>query len=134
MLHLIGENINKDRAYYGVEKGALVQIMRGVYVDADDNIEDTLFKHAIRIARYLYPKTYLHGFSAFVLAPTRDGRLFLAGRRGQRTRLRSLELIQTRAPDQPETETVTLTDPQGEPTAPRAAPVLQFLEGFRGRS
>jgi len=134
MLYLIGENIDKDRGYYGVEKGTLIQIMRGVYIDAADDIDDTLFKHAIRIARYLYPKTYLHGFSAFALAPTRDGRLFLAGRRGQRTRLRSLELVQTRAPEQPETESVTLMDPQGELTVPRAAPVLQFLEGFRGRS
>lgn len=134
MLYLIGETIDKDRAYYGAEKGALIQIMRGVYVDADDDVDETLFSHAIRVARYLYPKTYLHGFSAFALSPTRDGRLFLAGKRGQRTRLRNLEIVQTRAPDKPDVESIRFTDPRGEIAVDRATPFLQFLEGFRSRS
>ncbi|TCU38490.1 hypothetical protein EV129_10493 [Rhizobium azibense] len=48
-----------------------------------------VLRHAVRIARYLYPHAYLSAASAVLLGPTRDGRLFLSGRRIQRTRLRS---------------------------------------------
>src|SRR5580765_4455090 len=100
-LHLVGENIDKDRSYYLVETKKLVQLMRGVYVDADDEVEATVLKHAVRIAKYLYPRAYLSGASAVLLAPTRDGRLFLSGRRIQRTRIRALEIIQKEAPKHP---------------------------------
>ena len=64
MLQLVGENINKHRASYGVEQGRLVPIMRGVLVESGDDADAVIFNHAIRIARYLYPKTYLSGYSA----------------------------------------------------------------------
>lgn len=72
-LHLTGENIDKDRSHYLAETGKLVQLMRGIYVDAGDDIEAAVLKHAIRIAKYLYPRAYLSGASAVLLAPTRDG-------------------------------------------------------------
>ena len=134
MLHLVGETIDKHRANYGVEQGKLTQIMRGILVDASDDPDAVILAHAIRIARYLYPKTYLSGASAERLAPTRDGRLFLAGRRGQRTRLRSLEIVQTRAPERPETETATLSDDLGDLTVRRATARFRFLESFRAKS
>jgi len=33
--------------------------MRGVYVDAEDDVEVTLLRHAVRIAQYLYSRAYL---------------------------------------------------------------------------
>ena len=56
-----------------------------------------MLKHAIRVAKYLYPKAYLSAASAVTLAPTRDGRLFLSGPRKQRTRISILEIIQNEA-------------------------------------
>ena len=35
-LHLVGETVDKTRSHYQAETGKLVQLMRGVYVDADD--------------------------------------------------------------------------------------------------
>ncbi len=73
------------------EAGKLVQLMRGIYVDAGDDIDATVLKHAVRIAKYRYPKAYLSAASAALLGPTLDGRLFLSARRKQRTRIRMLE-------------------------------------------
>ncbi len=134
MLQLVGENIDKHRASYGVEQGRLVPIMRGVLVEAGDDADAVILHHAIRIARYLYPQTYLSGYSAEKLSPTIDGRLFLSGKRGQRTRLRSLEIIQTRAPERPEIETATLSDSLGDISVQRATARFRFLESFRVKS
>ena len=49
--------------------------MRGIYVAAEDDADAVLFDHALRIAGYLYPNTYLCGASAERLAPTPDRRL-----------------------------------------------------------
>lgn len=135
MLHLVGETIDKHRAQYGVETNRLVPIMRGIYVEADAADTDAvLFEHALRIAKYLYPNTYLSGASAERLSPLPDGRLYLAGKRNARTRLRSIEIIQARAPDSPETENVTVTDPLGEFSMMRSSLQFRFLESFRSRS
>ena len=134
MLHLVGETIDKHRAQYGMETGRLVQIMRGIYIASEDDADAILFDHALRIAAYLYPKTYLCGFSAEQLAPTADRRLFLSGRRNARTRLRTLEIVQTRAPDAPETETAQTTDPIGDLRVRRSTLRFRYLESFRRRS
>ena len=84
-LHLVGENIDKDRARYLIETGRGVQLMRGIYVDAGDDIDAAVLRHAVRIAHYLYPRAYLSAASAMLLAPTTDGRFFISGRRKQRT-------------------------------------------------
>src|SRR5437764_696919 len=63
-LHLVGETIDKTRSHYRAETGKLIQLMRGIYVDADDDIETTVLRHAVRIAKYLYPKAYLSAASA----------------------------------------------------------------------
>ena len=39
MLHLVSENTDKDRVNYGVERGSLVAIARGIYVNADDDAD-----------------------------------------------------------------------------------------------
>ena len=134
MLHLVGETIDKHRAHYGAETGRLVQIMRGIYVSAEDDADAVLFDHALRIATYLYPNTYLCGASAELLAPTPDRRLFLSGRRTARTRLRDLEVIQTSAPCAPETESVQTTDSMGELQVRRSTLCFRYLESFRWRS
>ena len=134
MLHLVGETIDKHRAQYGLVTGRLIQIMRGIYVASEDDADAVLFDHALRIAAYLYPSTYLCGASAERLAPTPDRRLFLSGRRNARTRLRSLEIVQTRAPDAPETETAQTTDPMGALTVRRSTLRFRYLESFRRRS
>lgn len=133
-LHLVGENIDKTRSHYQAETGKLVQLMRGIYVDAGEDIEATVLKHAVRIARYLYPNAYLSAASAVLLAPTRDGRLFLSGRRTQRTRLRSLEIIQNTAPDHPSIAPAIIDDGMGEFRIDVSSIRQRFLEAFRLRS
>jgi len=88
-LQLVGETIDKARSHYLAGTGKLVQVMRGIYVDAADDIDQTVLAHAVRIGRYLYPKAYLAAASAVLLGPTRDGRLYLTGPRVQRTRIRA---------------------------------------------
>ena len=41
-LRLVGETIDKTRSHYLAGTGKLVQLMRGVYVDADDDIDRTV--------------------------------------------------------------------------------------------
>ena len=78
-LFLVGGNIDKSRSHYQAETGKLVQLMRGVYVDAGDDIDAMVMKHAVRIARYLYPHAYLSAASAVLLGPNRDGACLSAG-------------------------------------------------------
>lgn len=98
---LVGETIDKRRAHALAAAGELVPLVRGVYARSGDNVEQAVLGHAVRIARYLYPTAYLSSASAQLLAPTPDGRLFISGRRNQRTRLRTLEIIQNEALDSP---------------------------------
>ncbi len=133
-LHLIGETLNKSRGHYRAETGKLVQLMRGVYVDADDDVDATVLKHAVRIARYLYPQAYLSAASAVLLGPTRDGRLFLSARRKQRTRIRALEIIQNEAPKHPSVGEAVVDDGMGEFAIGVSSIRQRFLEAFRLRS
>ncbi len=133
-LHLVGETIDKTRSHYLAEKGALVQLMRGIYVDASDDIDQVVLGHAVRIARYLYPRAYLSAASAVLLGPTADGRLYLTGQRVQRTRIRGLEIVQNRAPDKPATAPALVADSIGEFPVVVSALRQRFLEAFRLRS
>ncbi len=133
-LHLVGESIDKTRSHYAAESGKLVQLMRGVYVDAGDDIDATVLQHAVRIAKYLYPRAYLSAASAVLLAPTRDGRLFLSGRRNQRTRIRTLEIIQNEAPKHPSVGDAVVDDGMGEFRVSVSSVRQRFLEAFRLRS
>jgi serine/threonine-protein kinase HipA len=133
-LHLVGETLNKSQSYQQAESGKLVQLQRGIYVDAGDDIDAIVLKHAIRIARYLYPNVYLSAASAILLAPTRDGRLFVSGRRIQRTRLRSLEIIQNTAPAKPSVAAAVIADDMGEFRVDVSSLRQRFLEAFRLRS
>ncbi|MCU0902508.1 MAG: HipA domain-containing protein [Tabrizicola sp.] len=90
--------------------------------------------HAVRIAHYIYPSAYLSSASAFLLAPTEDGRLFISGRRNQRTRLRSLEIVQNQAPEYPSTAPAVIGDDLGELRVQVSSPRQRFLEAFRLRS
>lgn len=134
MLYLIGENLDKTRAHYQAETGKIVQLMRGIYVDSDDNIDAVVLRHAVRIAHYLYPRAYLSAASAVLLAPTRDGRLLISGPRSQRTRIRSLEIIQNRAPSSPSTAIGIIKDGLGEFQINLSTIRQRFLEAFRLRS
>src|SRR6266851_208085 len=133
-LHLVGETLNKARSHYRAETGKLVQLMRGIYVDADDDIDSTVLKHAVRIARYLYPRAYLSAASAVLLGPTRDGRLFLSARRKQRTRIRTLEIIQNEAPTHPSLGEAVVDDGMSEFRVNVSSIRQRFLEAFRLRS
>src|SRR5690242_18897455 len=113
-LYLVGENIDKHRTNYLVETGKLSQLMRGIYVDLNDDIEATVLRHAVRIARHLYPRAYLSAASAFLLGPTPEGKLYISGPRIQRTRIRNLEIIQNKAPDAPSLSTAVIEDSMGE--------------------
>src|SRR5579872_1860626 len=134
MLYLIGENLDKRRGHYRAETGRLVQLMRGIYVDPDDDADAIVLKHAVRIAKYLYPKAYLSGASAGLLGPTNDGRLFLSARRKQRTRIRSLEIIQNEAPAHPSVGEGVIDDGMGEFRIAVSSIRQRFLEAFRLRS
>ncbi len=83
---------------------------------------------------YLYPNAYLSSASAVLLAPTPDGRLFISGRRNQRTRLRTLEIIQNEAPAHPSTAIAVIGDDLGELRIAASSPRQRFLEAFRLRS
>ncbi|MGB5086656.1 MAG: HipA domain-containing protein [Methylocystis silviterrae] len=133
-LHLVGETLDKTRSHYLAETGKLVQLMRGIYVDADDDIDTVVLKHAVRIAKYLYPQAYLSAASAILLGPTRDGRLFLSARRKQRTRIRALEIIQNEAPEHPSLGSAIIDDGMGEFRVDVSSIRQRFLEAFRLRS
>ncbi|RWA94473.1 type II toxin-antitoxin system HipA family toxin [Mesorhizobium sp.] len=133
-LHLVGETIDKARTYYLAQQGRLVQLMRGIYVDHSDDIDTMVHRHAIRIAHYLYPQAYLSAATAVLLAPTRDGRLFMSGRRSQRTRIRGLEIIQNIAPDHPAVAPAVVDDGMGEFRVNVSSIRQRFLEAFRLRS
>jgi serine/threonine-protein kinase HipA len=133
-LYLVGENIDKTRGFRQAEAGKLVHLMRGIYVDAGDDIDQTVRTHAVRIAKYLYPKAYLSAASAVLLGPMRDGRLFLTGRRAQRQRIRTLEIIQNKAPDNPSVAQAVVGDDMGELRVDVSSLRQRFLEAFRIRS
>ena len=133
-LHLVGETLDKTRSHYLAETGKLVRLMRGIYVDADDDIDATVLNHAVRIAKYLYPQAYLSAASAALLGPTRDGRLFLSARRKQRTRIRVLEIIQNEAPKHPSVGDAVVNDGMGEFHVSVSSIRQRFLEAFRLRS
>jgi serine/threonine-protein kinase HipA len=133
-LHLVGETIDKARSHYRAETGQLVQLMRGIYVDAGDDIDATVLRHAVRLAKYLYPNAYLSAASAILLGPTPDGRLFLSARRKQRTRIRALEIIQNEAPAHPSVAEAIVDDGMGEFRVAVSSIRQRFLEAFRLRS
>lgn len=133
-LHLVGETIDPKRAHLRAQAGELVQLVRGVYVDQYGDIDGTVLGHAVRIARYLYPTAYLSSASSALLGPTPDGRLFVTGRRNQRTRLRTLEIVQNEAPPHPSTATAVVGDDLGELRVDVSSPRQRFLEAFRLRS
>src|SRR6185312_12559918 len=80
------------------------------------------------------PTAYLSGASAALLSPTSDGRLYLSGRRNQRTRLRSLEIVQNEAPPHPSIREGLVDDGLGEFRIPVSSIRQRFLEAFRLRS
>lgn len=133
-IHLVGETIDAKRAHQGAQAGELIQLVRGVYVNRDADADATILGHAVRIAHYLYPNAYLSSASAVLLAPTPDGRLFLSGRRNQRTRLRALEIVQIEAPAHPSTAPAVVGDDLGELHIDVSSPRQRFLEAFRLRS
>jgi serine/threonine-protein kinase HipA len=133
-IHLVGETIDAKRAHHRAQAGELIQLVRGVYVERDADAETAILDHAVRIAHYLYPNAYLSSASAILLAPTPDGRLFISGRRNQRTRLRTLEIIQNEAPSHPSTAGAVIGDDLGELRVDVSSPRQRFLEAFRMRS
>lgn len=133
-IHLVGETIDAKGAHLRAQSGELIQLVRGVYVDSDGDAETAILGHAVRIAHYLYPNAYLSSASAVLLAPTPDGRLFISGRRNQRTRLRTLEIVQNEAPPHPSTAVAMIGDDLGELRIDVSSPRQRFLEAFRLRS
>jgi serine/threonine-protein kinase HipA len=102
-IHLVGETIDAKRAHQRAQAGELVQLVRGIYVDHDVDADAAIMNHAIRIAHYLYPHAYLSSARRrAACADTRRPALY-RGRRNQRTRLRSLEIVQNEAPPHPST-------------------------------
>lgn len=133
-IHFVGETLDAKRAHRRAQAGEIIQLVRGIYVDDGVDADAVVLAHAIRIAQYLYPNAYLSSASAALLAPTPDGRLFISGRRNQRTRLRSLEIVQNEAPPHPSTATAIVGDDLGELRVPVSSPRQRFLEAFRLRS
>ena len=131
---LVGETIDRRRAYDQAAAGELIQLVRGVYAKADVDVDAAIMAHAIRITHYLYPAAYLSSASAALLSPTPDGRLFISGRRNQRTRIRALEIVQNEAPAHPSTAPALIGDDQGELRVEVSSPRQRFLEAFRLRS
>lgn len=133
-IHLVGETIDAKRAHQRAQAGELVQLRRGIYVEQGVDADAVILSHAVRIAHYLYPNAYLSSASAALLASTPDGRLFISGRRNQRTRLRSIEIVQNEAPPHPSTAAAVVGDDLGELRIDVSSPRQRFLEAFRLRS
>ena len=133
-LYLVGESIDAKSAHRRAQSGEITQLMRGVYVGAESSVDAVVLGFAVRIAHYLYPHAYLSAVSSLSLAPSADGRLFLGGRRNQRTRLRALEIVQNEAPDHPSTVGAVIGDQLGELRMEISSPRQRFLEAFRLRS
>lgn len=133
-LYLVAVNIDRQTAHARAQDGGLTRITQGIYVDADADVSRVVMEHALRIATFLYPKTYLAGITAQIRRPTEDGRLFLSGKRNQRTRIREFEIIQNVAPDAPSTINLLVEDGLGEMTLTAASARQRFLEAFRRRS
>lgn len=131
---LVGETIDRRRAHAQAAAGELIQLVRGVYAQANADVDAAVLAHAVRIAHYLYPTAYLSSASAALLRPTPDGRLFLSGRRNQRTRIRTLEIVQNEAPAHPSTAPAIVGDDQGEIRIEVSSLRQRFLEAFRLRS
>ncbi|HEX7946005.1 MAG TPA: type II toxin-antitoxin system HipA family toxin, partial [Phenylobacterium sp.] len=133
-IQLVGETIDRRRAHLWARQGRLIPLVRGVYAVADQDVDAAVLAHAVRIAHYLYPTAYLSSASAALLAPSADGRLFLGGRRNQRTRIRGLEIVQNQAPENPSLDEVVVGDDMGELRLSASSPRQRFLEAFRLRS
>jgi serine/threonine-protein kinase HipA len=133
-LFLVGQTLAKARSHYLSGTGKLVQLMRGIYVDAGDDIDQVVLAHAVRIAHYLYPKAYLSAASAVLLGPTADNRLYITGLRAQRTRIRALEIVQNKAPLRPSVAPAVVADSLGEFPVSAASLRQRLLEAFRLRS
>ena len=133
-VHLVGETTGARRAHQRAHSGDLIQLVRGVYVDPGGDVEATILDHAVCIAHYLYPNACLSSASAVLLAPTPDGRLFISGRRNQRTRLRTLEIVQNAAPAHPSIAIAFIGDDLGELRVNASSPRQRFLEAFCLRS
>jgi serine/threonine-protein kinase HipA len=133
-VHLVGETIDAKRAHLQAQSGELIQLVRGIDADDDGNAEAVILGHAVRIAHYPYLKAYLSSASAILLAPTSDGRLFISGRRNQRTRLRTLEIVQNEVPPHASTAVAVAGDDLGELRIDVSSPRPRFLEAFRLRS
>ena len=58
-IYLVGEKINAKSAHQRAQRGELIPLVRGVYLDHDGDAEATIRGHAVRIAHYLYPNAYL---------------------------------------------------------------------------
>ncbi|MGA2129100.1 MAG: HipA domain-containing protein [Xanthobacteraceae bacterium] len=68
------------------------------------------------------------------LAPTRDGRLYVSGRRNQRTRIRALDIIQNEAPRHPSLGSAVIDDGMGDFRIDVSSIRQRLLEAFRLRS
>jgi serine/threonine-protein kinase HipA len=134
LIHLVGETIDAASAHHKAGEGELIPVFRGVYLDAQGDADAMLREYAVRIAHYIYPAAYLCSASAVNLGPTGDGRLFMSGRRNQRTRLRGLEIVQTQAPVRPSIDKAIIGDRMGEFTMNVSSPEQRLLEAFRMRS
>lgn len=55
-LYPAGENIDTTRSHHLAGTGKLTQLMRGIYASSDENIDEFVLKHSVRIAKYLYPR------------------------------------------------------------------------------
>jgi serine/threonine-protein kinase HipA len=71
---IVGETIDRRRAHAQAATGELIQLVRGVYAQANADVDAAVLAHAVRIAHYLYPSAHLSSASAALLRPTPDGR------------------------------------------------------------
>ena len=77
-LYFVGKGLSKEEAYTAVNKGQLVRLVQGIYINPDYDVREAFNEFGFRIAKELYPDAALSHSTAWFKRPMSD-RIFLGG-------------------------------------------------------
>lgn len=76
-LFIVGENIDREKAHFADRAGTLRRIVKGIYINAEDNFRDVFQTHGLRLAHQFKNAALTHS-SAWYRRPV-DDRVFIGG-------------------------------------------------------